>query len=196
MRLKVFYAVMYTGLRFGEAIHLWWDKNIDFINSQIHIKDRKSKNGYPPFRIKGHQDRSIDCPSWAMELLKQLKEQSNSKNPYVFLTGDRLNHIKQKWSDWQKGGMEDKWKNGTMVNNTNRNFVLHCKKAGIVTSDKLSVHCLRKAYGTNLANLGTPIHTLKDLMGHSSITTTMKFYLKSTDENKKKAVRGLEDLMG
>jgi hypothetical protein len=32
-------------------------------------------------------------------------------------------------------------------------------------------------------------------MGHSSITTTMKFYLKNSDENKKKAVRGLEELM-
>ncbi len=197
LRLKAFYAVMYgCGLRFGEAIHLWWDKNIDFINNQIHIKNRKSKNGYPPFRIKGHQDRFIDCPSWTMELLKQLKEQSSSDNPYVFLTGDRLKHIKQKWADWQKGGIEDKWKNGTMVNNTNRNFTLHCKKAGIVTSDKLSVHCLRKSYGTNLADLGTPVHTLKDLMGHSSIATTMKFYIKSTDENKKKAVRGLEGLMG
>ena len=82
-----------------------------------------------------------------------------------------------------------------MVNNTNRDFTLRCKKAGIITSDRLSVHTLRKSYGTNLANLGTPVHTLKDLMGHGSITTTMKFYLKSTDANKKKAVRGLEELM-
>ena len=120
LRLKCLYSVMYfAGLRFGEAIHLWWDKNIDFINSQIHIKNRKSKNSFPPFRIKGHQDRSIDCPKWAMDLLKQLKEQSNRKNPYVFLTGDRLKHIKQKWADWQKGGRQDKWKNSTMVNNTN-----------------------------------------------------------------------------
>jgi hypothetical protein len=29
----------------------------------------------------------------------------------------------------------------------------------------------------------------------SSITTTMKFYIKNTDENKKKAVRGLEELV-
>ncbi len=196
LRLKALYAVMYgCGLRFGESIHLLWNNNIDFSNRQVHINNRKSKNGYPPFRVKGHQDRSIDCPRWAMDHLKKLKEQSSSNNPYVFLTGDRLIHIKQKWDEWQKDGMASKWKNGTMANNTNRNFRLHCKKAGIVTSDKLSVHCLRKAYGTNLANLGTPIHTLKELMGHSSITTTMKFYLKSTDENKKKAVRGLEELM-
>ena len=105
------------GLRFGEAIHLWWDKNIDFINSQIHIKNRKSKNGFPSFRIKGHQDRSIDCPKWAMDPLKQLKKQSNSKNPYVFMTEGRLKLIKQKFSDWQKDDREDEWKNSTMVNN-------------------------------------------------------------------------------
>ena len=197
LRLKAFYSVMYgCGLRFGEAIHLWWDKNIDFINNQIHIKNRKAMDGYPLFRIKNHQNRSVDCPKWAMDLLKQLKEQSNSKNPYVFMTGDRLTHIKQKLVDWQGNDREDKWKNSTMVNNTNRNFTVHCKNAGIVTSDKLSVHCLRKGYGTNLADLGTPPHTLRSLMGHSNINTTMQFYIKTTDENKKKAVRGLEDLIG
>ena len=82
-----------------------------------------------------------------------------------------------------------------MVNNINRDFVVNCRRAGIVSSDRLSVHCLRKAYGTNLADLGTPAHTLRDLMGHSSIATTMKFYIKTTDENKKKVVRGLEGLM-
>jgi site-specific recombinase XerD len=73
-----------------------------------------------------------------------------------------------------------------------RRFV---RQAGIVISDRLSVHCLRKSYGTNLANLGTPVHTLKELMGHSSITTTMKFYIFVSDANKKKAVEGLEGLM-
>ncbi|MHC4334552.1 MAG: tyrosine-type recombinase/integrase [Planctomycetota bacterium] len=97
--------------------------------------------------------------------------------------------------DWKKRSKADKWKNSTMINNTNRDFQLYCRKAGIVSSDRLSVQTLRKAYGTNLADLSTPVHTLKELMGHSSITTTMKFYLKNSDENKMKAVRGLEGLM-
>ena len=66
----------------------------------------------------------------------------------------------------------------------------------VVSSDRLSVHCLRKSYGTNLADLGTPVHTLKELMGHSNIQTTMKFYIKNNDENSRKAVEGLEGLMG
>jgi len=196
LRVKAFYTVMYfCGLRFGEAVHLRWDKNIDFINSQIQIKTRKAQNGLPPFRIKNHQDRSVDCPSRVMSLLRELKAESNGKNPYVFLTDERLDLVKQKWAEWQKEGREDKWKNSTMANNINRNFGVHCKNAGIVTSDRLSVHSLRKAYGTNLADLGTPVHTLKDLMGHSSITTTMKFYIHVSDANKKKAVQGLEGLM-
>ncbi|MGH2272625.1 tyrosine-type recombinase/integrase [Anaerohalosphaeraceae bacterium U12dextr] len=51
-------------------------------------------------------------------------------------------------------------------------------------------------YGTNLANLGTPIHTLKSLMGHSNIQTTMEYYIFSSDENKKKAVEGLNGILG
>ena len=67
--------------------------------------------------------------------------------------------------------------------------------AGIKTTDRLCVHCLRKGYGTNLADLGTPVHTLKQLMGHSNIQTTMDFYLHVSDENMKKAVDGLNGLM-
>jgi integrase len=196
VRLKAFYSIMYgCGLRFGEAIHLHWDKNIDFINSMIHIKNRKSQNGCPPFGIKTHQDRSIPAPKWVMDYLRELKDLSKMNNPYVLVNDDRFEYIKKKWADWKEAGKEDSWLNSTMVNNTNRDFVVNCRRAGIITSDKLSVHSLRKSYGTNLAGLGTPVHTLRSLMGHSNIQTTMKFYVKNTDENSLKAVRGLEGLM-
>jgi integrase len=53
---------------------------------------------------------------------------------------------------------------------------------------------LRKSYASNLANAGTPVHTLMKLMGHSSIVTTQKYYLHSSDENEKKAVEELEKM--
>jgi integrase len=83
-----------------------------------------------------------------------------------------------------------------MILNTHRKFKLYCGKAGIITDDRLSVHCLRKSYSTNLADIGTPVHTLKDMMGHSDVKTTMNFYIKSTDANKLKAVEALERMMG
>ena len=131
-----------------------------------------------------------------MDSLEELKKISNKNNLYVFIPDGRLISIKNKWAECKDAGETYKWQNGNMVNNTNRDFVVNCRRAGIVTSDKLSVHCFRKSYGTNLADLGTPVHTLKSLMGHQSIATTMKFYIKNSDENSMKAVRGLEGLMG
>jgi len=101
-----------------------------------------------------------------------------------------------KWEQWKSNDKLDKWANSVMVNNTNRDFVVNCRRAGIVTTDRLSVHSLRKSYGTLLADMNTPVHTLKQLMGHSSIDTTLKFYIKNSDENSRKAVRGLEGLVG
>ena len=112
------------------------------------------------------------------------------------LSEERLGIIKDKFKEWSSEDKLDKWANDVMVNNTNRDFVVNCRRAGIVSSDRLSVHCLRKSYGTLLADLNTPVHTLKQLMGHSSIETTLKFYIKNSDENSWKAVRGLEGVVG
>jgi integrase len=128
--------------------------------------------------------------------LKELREHSSKHNPYVFLEDRRYELIKAKWERWQGLGKAEKWLNSTMLNNFNRQFRVYCAKAGIRTTDGLSQHCLRKAYGTNLANLGTPAHTLQSLMGHSNIDTTMAYYIKSTDSNKRNAIKGLDGLMG
>jgi len=45
-----------------------------------------------------------------------------------------------------------------------------------------------------MANLGIPVNTLKDLMGHSSVVTTMEFYIKTLDENKKMAAEKLNEV--
>ncbi|HEG42425.1 hypothetical protein LCGC14_2908350 [marine sediment metagenome] len=95
-----------------------------------------------------------------------------------------------------KEDISDQWQNRHMKSDALNQFKRFCKKAEIETNKKLNLHCLRKGYGTNLVNLGIPVNTLKDLMGHSSIVTTMKFYVNSIDENKKKAVEGLDRLMG
>jgi integrase len=91
---------------------------------------------------------------------------------------------------------EDQWQNRYMMSHALKQFKRYCKKAGIETDKKLNLHCLRKGYGTNLVNIGTPANTLQELMGHSSVITSMKFYVNSIDENKKKAVEGLDRLMG
>ena len=62
-------------------------------------------------------------------------------------------------------------------------------------ASKVTIHCLRKSWASNLANAGVPPHTLMKMGGWSNIETVLKYYIKTSDENEKKAVRILDELM-
>ena len=62
------------------------------------------------------------------------------------------------------------------------------RRAGI---EGLRFHDLRHTFATRLAEKGIDVETIRDLLGHSSITTTQR-YMHSRDERKREAVRLLE----
>ncbi|MFC1782293.1 tyrosine-type recombinase/integrase [Planctomycetota bacterium] len=82
-----------------------------------------------------------------------------------------------------------------VANNVLRTFRAACIRAGIKTDKSLTLHCLRKSFAQNLADNGTPISTLKELMGHSDIQTTAEFYLQTTDANEQRACQVLDQIM-
>jgi len=53
--------------------------------------------------------------------------------------------------------------------------------------NKLTFHSLRHSFITNSINAETDINTVKELAGHSSITTTVQ-YIHTTNEIKRRAV--------
>ncbi len=59
-----------------------------------------------------------------------------------------------------------------------------------VTPPKMPWHALRHTFGTELANRGTEIHTIKELMGHKSIETTLR-YMHSSRARKRAAIDSL-----
>ena len=197
-RIKALYSVMYgCGLRYGEVVNLIWNsQNIDFENNRINIFNRPGTKEIPPFHIKDYECRSVPIPKWVVDSLTSWQSEAEEGCPFVFLTENRWQVVKEKWQHFRRIGKEDDWENDMLLNNVLRDFKKHCNLAGIKTNDKLTVHCLRKSYATNLANIGTPAQTLKKLMGHSSIQTTMEFYLRSSDANEKRACEELERMMG
>ncbi len=123
-----------------------------------------------------------------MELLRRKYSHKNwtkemGQITFVFLSPAAYQRLVERWHTYNQQGKED-WNNKNVISNARRDFKWYCVKAGIITSKKLNLHSLRKGYGTNMANLGIPANTLKDLMGHSSIVTTMEYYVKTLDENK------------
>jgi integrase len=56
-------------------------------------------------------------------------------------------------------------------------------------------HAFRRGLATNLSDLGVPAKTVQGILRHSQISTTMKFYIKSLDEQHIAAVKQLEDVL-
>jgi site-specific recombinase XerD len=68
-----------------------------------------------------------------------------------------------------------------------RDAILALYKKAEVGLPRLPWHCLRHAFCTELADAGVPIHTIKDLAGHSSIETTLR-YMHTGEKAKQDAI--------
>ena len=85
-----------------------------------------------------------------------------------------------------------------MCNKLLRDVKLICRNCGIITEaddEKATIQCIRKSFAMSLAEAGTPIVTLKALMGHSSIRVTEQYYLKSSDANQIQACQVMQKIM-
>ena len=58
-------------------------------------------------------------------------------------------------------------------------------------SEDIHFHTLRHSFGSNLGSKGVPINDIKELMGHSSISTT-QIYVHTNLENLRKGVAKLD----
>jgi len=197
IRLKAFYSIMYgCGLRFGEAVNLLWDdQNIDLKEEMVHIVNRAGSPDMPVFNIKDYESRSIKMPKFVVQAIEELKRVDGKSSPFLFLCKDQWERALNRWHSFQEKGIVEQWDSKELAGSARRDFQSYCRLAGITTHKKLNLHSLRKGYGSNMAKLCPP-HTLRELMGHSSIITSMEYYVQDVDENKKKAVEDLDRMMG
>jgi len=110
--------------------------------------------------------RSIPLTESAIEVLR--RRLSNAKGPYLFPHRSDPNRP---------------------LNNIDRGHHKAVSDAGIEPGFRL--YDFRHTFGSRSAMAGVDLATLKELMGHSSITTTMR-YVHPTPEHKRRAVNKLE----
>jgi integrase len=112
----------------------------------------------------------------------------NGKERVVALPPELIEELRlrQQKSGWvlqgEKGGQVDKW-------TFHRAVVMAGRKAGL--SKRITPHVLRHTYGSHLVMSGVDIQTVKDLMGHSTITTTA-IYLHTDPKHRREAVAKLK----
>jgi site-specific recombinase XerD len=197
-RKKVFYALLYgCGLRTGEALNLLNDDSwINLKHGQIHLHNRPATHDIPPFLLKDKEARSIPLPKKVMEMLIQLKKEVDPDCPFILLSKERWAVVRQTWQKMRRDGRARQWQNWRLVCNPLRDFKRYCKRAGIITNDRLYLHGLRKSWACNLAENGITPKTLCELGGWSDPSVLNEYYSKATDANKDRARQVLDDLMG
>ncbi len=159
---EIAYISLYTGMRFGEITNLTW-QDIDFKNDIITIKDPKNNTG----RVAYITDN----------LKKLLIEKYNMEKPQSL------------------GELLFKQRNGKKLMEISRTYNQVVNKLGFndgVTDprNKVVFHTLRHTFASWLAIQGTPIYTIKELMGHKSLSMTERYSHLSPDA-KREAVERL-----
>jgi integrase len=119
------------------------------------------------------------------QLLANIQAESEEGFPYIFISPKRLRRIKQR----EQAG---RWNaRSEVVNNLGRDFDVVRRRSGI---EPCTLHDLRRSAITNWAQR-LPIQVVQQLAGHSSITTTRKYYLTVRPEDMASANRVLDEIL-
>lgn len=157
---------LYTGLRIGEICGLKWsDTNLDkSILTVRRTVQRISKSHGTELHIdtpKSHSSqRSVPIPAFITELLKTIKSA-----PENYLLSGNTTVIEPR--------------------TLQRRFKSVLKKVGLPS---INYHSLRHMFATNCIRLGFDVKTLSEILGHSSVETTLNRYIHSSMERKKECM--------
>lgn len=145
----------YTGMRLNELLNLTW-RNVNTNNKIITVGDEE-------FITKGRNQRYIPISAEVMEVLERNKrEKPNNKSLTVVNITDR--GIGNKYVFYKSNGIR------FTGNHVSKCFKTACRTAGIDKS--IHFHSLRHSFASHLIQQGVSIYTIKELLGHSSISTT------------------------
>ena len=185
----------YTGMRRDEIVNLKW-KNVNLDAKIITVGDEE-------FITKGRKQRFIPICEEAMEILKRRKEGVGGGWLEVGCGEDRSHPALQSYTGQDEvkiyrlskenngGGYVFCKSNGERFTGDyfSRRFKRACKAAGMDKS--IHFHSLRHSFASNLAQQGVSLYVIKELLGHSSVSTT-EIYSHLNIETLKEAISVLD----
>lgn len=164
--LALFTLAMFTGMRQGEALALFWS-DIDWEKNKIQINrtltDNKGKATIGEVPKTDGGNRAIIVPPYVMDALD--KHRGRMMMDGHTTSGEHLvfcNHA------------------GNIINRNNlvsRTFKPLCAKAGVPV---LVWHEMRHTTATLLLESGIPINNVSELLGHASSVVTSRIYAHAT----------------
>ena len=188
-KLKYYYGfhilfLLYTGLRFGEALALTW-KDIDFEKKTININknmmrvinrnDDERKNGFKVSSTKTNSsNRIVPLSDGAISALRIIKSNNvlKGEDDRVFMS-----------------------KNGKVVEHANFVRCLNKIQEKANTSiQKSGIHMLRHTFATILLKNGVDIKIVSELLGHKKVSTTYDIYVHVIPKQKQDSILVLDKI--
>lgn len=167
---------LFAGLRAGEIHALTWS-DCDFTNKTIYIRDPKNK-----------MSRHAYMTEEIFDVLQNRHKQAQRHEELVFPARD--GSIRVAVSKTFEKVVTELGLNNTVQHTTNAQG----EAVPIKISDarqKVVFHTLRHTFASWLVQAGTPLYTVAELMGHSSLEMT-KRYAHLAPENLRKAALSLQ----
>ena len=167
----LFQIAAFYGMRRGEILGLKWEA-IDFENDVIHIRHTVTQT-------------NVDGKLTLIQVDRTKNRASRRTLPLVPVFKERLLTLKAKQEENQRicGNSYNKEYLGYVFvdemgnlfkpNNVSMTFKKLLEKNGLPI---IRFHDLRHSCATLLVHSGTPINNVSEWVGHSDVTTTMKFY--------------------
>jgi len=188
---------LFSGLRKGELIALTLDDlNID--NEILTVNKSSSR-----VKIRYDNENDVEENTKYEDIIKAPKTRSSirkmpiPKNMIPILK-------KHKLKNWEinlaKGRSNEVFnlafpsETGTKLNpqNITRRWISVLKKAGV---DYINFHCIRHTFATQLLEKGVNPKSIQDLLGHSSIRTTLDIYSHVSQDSKIEAISKINYLL-
>jgi integrase len=173
--LELFELQILTGMRVGEACALHW---ADVSNSVIHVHATMSAGKYSPTTKTDSSTRDIPITPAIRKVLTSQREKSMAMYGVARIAKDKPVFCLMTRAEGH-------------VNAADLNNVLH-KACETISIDVIGTHAFRDTFATRAIEQGMQPNTLKELLGHASITMTMDLYAHVLPDTKAEAMKALE----
>ena len=139
----------YLGLRVGELVALkWtdWENETTLHIVREEVREQESNTRYVANHTKTHLDRFVAVPPKAIELFQKIPRESE----YIFT------------------------RDGERITSRQIAYILekYAERQGLQTK---STHKMRKTYASLLASNSVPLDAIRELLGHTDLSTTLGY---------------------
>jgi integrase len=157
---------------------------VDFVQKELKITGSVRRCGGALQRRSPKTQssiRTLPVPTILLNVLRQHRVRQDAAQPQ---------------DDWQEHGLVFPSSVGTLMEpgNLHRQFKTVLKRAGLPTT--IRFHDLRHSCATLLLDQGVPLVIVRDMLGHTQISTTADIYGHVLPDSQRKAADGLDTLLG